>query len=191
MNRPKTIFCDIDGTLINHVGPCCEQSISETQYLLPNTTNAINLWDKLGYNIILTTGRKESLRKKTESILSKLGITYDKLIMGLGGGDRIIINDIEGNVREIGLRSTRVQKLDGRIVTIPNLMFTENPVEGPVYTFTLDSAFRIPSSNIIPPRSMRMFLQLYCNPNTYWSLENELEVDVAAAVILCFSVASK
>jgi MscS family membrane protein len=44
-------------------------------------------------------------------------------------GDRIIINDIEGNVREIGLRSTRVQKLDGRIVTIPNLMFTENPVE--------------------------------------------------------------
>jgi mannose-6-phosphate isomerase len=97
MNRPKTIFCDIDGTLINHVGPCCEQSISETQYLLPNTTNAINLWDKLGYNIILTTGRKESLRKKTESILSKLGITYDKLIMGLGGGDRIIINDRKPN----------------------------------------------------------------------------------------------
>ena len=63
-NRPKTIFCDIDGTLIKHLGPSTEQCNNDNNELLPNTLDAINLWDKLGYNIILTTGRKESLRKK-------------------------------------------------------------------------------------------------------------------------------
>jgi len=65
-NRPKTIFCDIDGTLWKHVGQVVEQATVEEYKLLPNTLDAINKWDKLGYKIILTTGRKESLRKKTE-----------------------------------------------------------------------------------------------------------------------------
>ena len=93
MNKSKTIFCDIDGTLWKHEGFVSEQIKCENYKLLPNTLNAINTWDKLGYKIILTTGRKESLRNKTEKELEKLGIVYDSLIMGLGGGDRIIIND--------------------------------------------------------------------------------------------------
>ena len=97
MKRPKTIFCDIDGTLWKHVGQVTEQTICNKYELLYNTTECINLWDKLGYKIILTTGRKESLRKKTEQDLSNIGIVYDQLIMGLGGGDRIIINDRKPN----------------------------------------------------------------------------------------------
>lgn len=93
MERPKTIFCDIDGTLWNHVGGVHEQAICEAYTLLPNTKEAIDKWDRLGYKVILTTGRKESLRKKTENELQRLGIVYDKLIMGIGGGVRIIIND--------------------------------------------------------------------------------------------------
>lgn len=101
MSRPKTIFCDIDGTLIKHSGNLSNilnnySNINEN-VLLPNTLNIINKWDKLGYNIILTTGRKESMRKYTEEQLSKLGIFYDQLIMGIGGGDRIIINDMKPN----------------------------------------------------------------------------------------------
>ena len=91
--RPKTIFCDIDGTLWNHVGSVSKQINVEKHKLLPNTLDAIDSWDKLGYKIILTTGRKESLRKMTEEHLSELGIAYDQLLMGLGGGDRILIND--------------------------------------------------------------------------------------------------
>lgn len=34
--------------------------------------------------------------------------------------DRIIVNDFDGKVKEIGLRSTRIQTLDGRMVTLPN-----------------------------------------------------------------------
>ena len=52
-------------------------------------------WDSRGYNIILVTGRRESLRPKTEECLEEMGIFYDKLIMGLGGGPRILINDLK------------------------------------------------------------------------------------------------
>ncbi len=34
--------------------------------------------------------------------------------------DRILVNDFDGKVKEIGLRSTRIQTLDGRMVTLPN-----------------------------------------------------------------------
>ena len=95
MEKPKTIFCDIDGTLIEHVGPSSIQSTHPEFKLLPNSLAALNLWDKMGYNIILTTGRKESLREKTVNMLSELGIVYDKLIMGIGGGYRILINDLK------------------------------------------------------------------------------------------------
>ena len=97
MERPKTIFCDIDGTLWNHVGNVLKQAICEKHELLLNTKEAINKWDSLGYKIILTTGRKESLRSKTENELSRLGIVYDELIMGIGGGVRILINDRKPN----------------------------------------------------------------------------------------------
>jgi MscS family membrane protein len=42
--------------------------------------------------------------------------------------DRIILNGFEGYVREIGLRSTRLETLEGRIVTMPNSNVTDNPV---------------------------------------------------------------
>lgn len=97
MNFKKTIFCDIDGTLCSHIGGPYEQTTICNNELLPNTTSAIGLWDKLGYTIILTTGRKESMRQITEQLLTKLGIVYDQLIMGLGSGDRILINDKKEN----------------------------------------------------------------------------------------------
>ena len=50
-----------------------------------------------GYNIILITGRRESQRQKTEKQLDLFGIFYDQLIMGVGGGDRVIINDRKPN----------------------------------------------------------------------------------------------
>ena len=97
MYKPKTIFCDIDGTLIKHSGPPTKQILNSNYILTNNTEKALNLWESLGYNIILTTGRKESMRDKTEKELEKIGIFYDYLIMGLGGGDRIIINDKKEN----------------------------------------------------------------------------------------------
>jgi len=94
MNRPKTIFCDIDGTLIKHHGAVSQQ-IAHRPEILDGILEKLDSWDRACYNIILTTGRKESLRDMTEKQLNSLGIIYDQLIMGLGGGTRILINDLK------------------------------------------------------------------------------------------------
>ena len=110
----KTIFCDIDGCLIEH-----QDYYTEDMKLLDGTLEKIKQWDRLGYNLILTTGRRESSRKVTEHELSRIGICYDMLIMGIGGGPRILINDFQTSstqdnakainlLRNVGIGSVRV-----------------------------------------------------------------------------------
>ena len=43
--------------------------------------------------------------------------------------DRVKIGGYDGSVVEIGVRSTRLKTLEGRIVTIPNSKFADSPVE--------------------------------------------------------------
>ena len=63
--------------------------------LLPGTLEKLEEWDIKGYNLILTTGRKESCREMLEKQLAEVGIMYDMLIMGIGGGVRVVINDLK------------------------------------------------------------------------------------------------
>jgi len=95
--RPKTIFCDIDGTLVEHSSPLLTTTPDFKMKLLPGTLDKLIDWDRKGYNIILITGRREGARKETENQLAEAGIIYDKLIMGIGGGMRCIINDRKPN----------------------------------------------------------------------------------------------
>jgi ribonucleotide monophosphatase NagD (HAD superfamily) len=90
--RPKTIICDIDGTLCRHKIPT-HNTKPEPLEILPGTLEKLSEWDIEGYNIILLTGRRESMRKSTEQQLADAGIFYDQLIMGVGGGVRVLIND--------------------------------------------------------------------------------------------------
>jgi FMN phosphatase YigB (HAD superfamily) len=99
--RPKTIICDIDGTLVKHELPTSNTSINKKLELLHGTIEKLSEWDAKGYNIILITGRRESMRKSTEYQLSELGIIYDQLIMGIGGGHRILINDNKPDGKEV------------------------------------------------------------------------------------------
>lgn len=43
--------------------------------------------------------------------------------------DRVKIDGYDGTIIEIGIRSTRLRTLEGRVVTIPNATFTDAPVE--------------------------------------------------------------
>jgi len=61
--------------------------------LLNGTKEKLAEWDIKGYNIILISGRREGSRKETERQLSEVGIIYDKLILGVGGGTRVLLND--------------------------------------------------------------------------------------------------
>ena len=94
-NKPKTIICDIDGVLLEHRNQGLSSQLNAAP--LNGTIEKINEWDAKGYNIILITGRRESLRNKTEQQLLMYDIFYDQLIMGVGGGDRIVVNDRKPN----------------------------------------------------------------------------------------------
>jgi ribonucleotide monophosphatase NagD (HAD superfamily) len=94
-NRPKTIICDIDGTLVKHVTPIETAKPNHIMELLPGTLETLEAWDRKGYNIILLSGRREGTRKETERQLAEMGIIYDQLILGVGGGVRHLINDIK------------------------------------------------------------------------------------------------
>jgi len=95
--RPITVFCDIDGTLVSHMTPTQSTDPSLEMLVLKGTIDKLHEWDRLGYNIILVTGRREGSRKITEAQLSKAGIIYDQLVMGIGGGKRYLINDFKPN----------------------------------------------------------------------------------------------
>ena len=60
MEQPKTIFCDIDGTLLKHMGDIA-LNYKETPIVLNNVVENIKQWEKQNYKIILVTGRKECL----------------------------------------------------------------------------------------------------------------------------------
>ena len=87
----KTIFCDIDGTLLPHTGDIVNNLI--TTSALKAVRETLAQWDRANHKIILTTGRRESTRSATEHQLALADIVYDQLIMGLPNGDRIVIND--------------------------------------------------------------------------------------------------
>jgi hydroxymethylpyrimidine pyrophosphatase-like HAD family hydrolase len=131
MYSPKTIFCDIDGTILFHKGDIVK-NVQEEPIILPNVIESIKQWERFNYKIILTTGRKECTRKQTEQQLSKLGIVYDHLIMGITNGDRILINDKKPNgiantcyainlVRNKGLDN--IDLLNKNLTTSDNVLF--------------------------------------------------------------------
>ena len=97
-NATKTIFCDIDGTLVRF--PDTVEGFKDLPKgkapleALPGTLDKLWEWETQGFRIILTTGRKESMRFTTERQLREVGIFWDQLIMGLGPGKRYLINDI-------------------------------------------------------------------------------------------------
>lgn len=111
-NRPKTIICDIDGTLLKHHGDITKQHLSEPE-LLPGVIDTIKEWDIKGYKIILITGRRESVRKETEEQLSKVGIIYDHLIMGATGGVRVLINDRKQGCIENTAEAINLERNEG------------------------------------------------------------------------------
>ena len=120
---PKTIFCDIDGTLLHHHEDIVSNYQAES-ILLPGALANIKQWEKNNYTIVLTTGRKECLKEITENQLLKMGIIYDKLIMGLPNGDRILINDKKLN----GARNTAYAVNLVRNQGMPNIDLTSTHI---------------------------------------------------------------
>lgn len=87
----KTIFSDIDGTLIEQVR--FEELNPNIVNVLPGVKEKFNQWFDEGHYIVLTTARPEPLREITIQQLQNAGILYHQLVMGIGREERILINN--------------------------------------------------------------------------------------------------
>jgi len=91
---PKTIICDIDGCILQHMGSLYKMQ-TDPPILLNGVKEKFDEWDKKAYKIVLLTGRKESMREITEKQLRSHGLFWDVLVMGATRGQRVLINDLK------------------------------------------------------------------------------------------------
>lgn len=91
-SKPRTIICDIDGTILKHAHRYSNVKLDHAK-LNDGVLEKFDEWDSKGLKIILITGRKECARSITEKQLALLGIPYDQLVMNVGNGPRVLIND--------------------------------------------------------------------------------------------------
>ena len=85
-----TIFCDIDGTLLEHEDV---PSYTRLPILLDGSRDKLNQWVDDGYFVVLCTARSAHEEDVLRGALDKLGLRYHRLICGLPSGPRILIND--------------------------------------------------------------------------------------------------
>ena len=97
----KTIICDIDGTLTKYMGGGHKAIVEQDHEILSGVIDNMRRWEAQSHRIILITGRRESVRERTEAELRRLGIPFDILLMGYADNGRILINDkgSSGNVK--------------------------------------------------------------------------------------------
>jgi hypothetical protein len=92
-NTFKTLFVDIDGTIVKNSSSYLKPYIGETEPLIDNLNYLKELIQSGRVEVILTTSRPEKYREETKKQLLELGLEYKQLIMGLQHSKRIIIND--------------------------------------------------------------------------------------------------
>ena len=87
----KTIFCDIDGTLLRQVD---FNELNEYDFeVLPGALEKFREWVAAGHHIVITTARPESLRGLTIRQLGNAGFQCHQMVMGIGREERILINN--------------------------------------------------------------------------------------------------
>lgn len=87
----KTIFCDIDGTILRQVD---FNELNENNFeVLPGAREKFREWIEAGHHIVITTARPESLRGVTVRQLGNAGFQFHQLVMGIGREERILINN--------------------------------------------------------------------------------------------------
>jgi len=94
-----TLFFDVDGVILHQREQFFDKEGSLGE-VIESTRDAIfELW-KMGYRIILTTGRPESHRKMLENHLVENNVFFTKLVLDCGSGSRYIINDMDGETQK-------------------------------------------------------------------------------------------
>ena len=99
IKKNPTFFVDIDGTLVKYRKfEKLHDSILEP---IQDVIDYVNKQFELGSTIIITTARTEMYRHFTVLELNQIGVKYHQLIMGIGRGIRVVINDKDPDNSEI------------------------------------------------------------------------------------------
>lgn len=89
--KNKTFFVDIDGTLIKY------RNFADLRITNPvpiqSVVEKINSEYEKGSYIVVVTARPITFRSFTIKELKKIGLKYHKLLLGIGRGERVLIND--------------------------------------------------------------------------------------------------
>lgn len=113
----KTIFCDIDGTILYQNENFLDWylpfkiggfGVGTYKSVLDKAQEKLLEWHSKGYRIILTTGRPENDREKLSKYLSDMGIYFHQLVMDCGSGERVLINDIDTDAAELKYKATAI-----------------------------------------------------------------------------------
>lgn len=89
----KTLFVDVDGTLVKSSGKYTSPHWGETDGIKENIDFLNNLYATGKVYIILTTARPSSARDVTIKQLEREGVKYDNIIFDLFHANRTLIND--------------------------------------------------------------------------------------------------
>lgn len=113
MEPRKTLFIDIDGCILKHHNDTVDKIYKAGHEVLPGVLERFHQWESESVYIVLTTARKESLRRHTIAQLEDIGITYDVLLMGCGNGPRYVVNDYNPDKMEMKAFAVNVERNKG------------------------------------------------------------------------------
>jgi hypothetical protein len=115
-NNRKTIFCDIDGTLVFQF-PFDEFDENKVE-VLEGVAETFKRWKDEDYYIVLTTARPEEMREGTIKQMQLAGIHFNQLVMGIGREERYLINNSEKLTPEVSRAIGISVKRDGGFTDI-------------------------------------------------------------------------
>ena len=89
----RTLFLDIDGTIITNSSIQFPPYVGEGKPIESNIKYLQEIYAQGKTYIVLTTSRPDHLRDITLEEMSRHGIPYDQLVMGLPHCKRVVVND--------------------------------------------------------------------------------------------------
>ena len=89
----KTLFVDIDGTLVKNSGQYFLPTWGTTAPLTKNVSHLNKLHATGRVRIILVTSRLEKFRDVTLKQLEQYGVVYDQILFGMLHASRVVVND--------------------------------------------------------------------------------------------------
>ena len=89
----KTLFVDIDGTLMKNSGQYFVPTWGSTAPLTKNVDHLNKMHATGRVRIILVTSRLEKVRDATLKQLERYGVKYDQILFGMLHASRVVVND--------------------------------------------------------------------------------------------------